>query len=455
MRKLHSIIKIPKFDGFHSTSTDQQSSTDYEEVVSIKWQQKIFSKTERAYYAQKENCKTDLDKRYHQMIKEESNDESVEGGLIFTYTNDDKYQPSDNFGPRDFPQTNLRKQIENKSIEKEETSSKLFADPNQQISHSRYSTGEDFVNLFIMADLEPITLLVTISYRKSDGVFIIFPDFNSISNEYRLEIDQNSKQLFGYCVENLSLTSHDASNQLEQQEKLKKIQEEISEHMRRLNLNKDPDFVFPKFCRILLLIEIIDGTDFDYDNLHVRYHIKLPKFVKVIEGNIEGSTHSSFKNDTKWNFGFCHSLVLDIDDEFFLSSSKVDTLAINFEVISIDSTWKRERREGLATLKLPLEGRSEKQEFELLCFRDLQGNSFLHDFLERFFLGGIHKTSILDQEHNEIVNFYGNKTVSSGKLKVKIQKIAQTQMSKRSFANLKSIEEIINFYHQAKARLKN
>lgn len=102
MRKLHSIIKIPKFDAFHSTSTDQQSST--EEVLNAKWQQKIFSKAERAYYAQKENCKSDLEKRYHHMIKDGGSVDSGEGGLIFTYTSDDKYQPADNFGPRDILQ---------------------------------------------------------------------------------------------------------------------------------------------------------------------------------------------------------------------------------------------------------------------------------------------------------------------------------------------------------------
>lgn len=329
----------------------------------------------------------------------------------------------------------------------------MFVDQSEQNFPFRYSTGDEFVNFFVMADLEPITLLVTIQYRKSDGVVIVFPDFNSLDNEYQLEIDQNSKQLFGYCIENLSLTSNDNTNQQARKEKLNRIQEETSELMRKLNIYKDPDFVFPKYCRIVLLVEIIEGWDFEYDNLHVRYQVKLPKFVKVVEGDLNGSTHSSLKNKTLWNFGFCFSLVFDIDDEFFLSSSRVDTLSINLEVISIDPMWERERREGLASLKLPLEGRNQK-DFELSCFRDLQGNSWFRDFLERFFLGGMHQTSILDQEHDGIANFYANKTISTGTLRIRVQKITQSQKSKRSFAQLKSIDEIINSYHEAKARLK-
>lgn len=451
MRKLHSIIKIPKFDAFNSTNADQQSSTDFEEVVTVKWQQKIFNKTERAYYVQKENCKNDLEKRYHQMIKD---DETGESGLIFTYISDDKYQPADNFGETDIPASNLRKQVENKEIVKEEKSKKIFVDSTIQSVRSRYSTGEEFEKFFIIADLEPATLLVSIYYRKSDGVFIIYPDFNSTDNEYNLEIDQNSKQLFGYCVENLSVTSEDSTNDLAHQEKLNKIQEETSELMRKMNIQKNPDFELPKFCRIVLLMEIIEGWAFEYDNLHVRYEIKLPRFVKVVEGNLIGSTHSSFKNKAHWNFGLCESFVLDIDDEFCFSSKGVPSVIIKFEVISIDPLWERERREGVATLKLPLEGCNSRQNFEVSCLRDLQGNSFFKDFLERFFLGGIHKTRILDKEPDKICNFYANKTVSSGTLKVKIQKITQSLKSKRSFAHLKTIEEIINSYHEAKNRLK-
>ncbi len=77
----------------------------------------------------------------------------------------------------------------------------------------------------------------------------------------------------------------------------------------------------PKFYRILLLLEIVKGKGFEYDNIHVQYELKLPKYVKVLEGKDElvGSTHSSLKYDGSWNFGHCHCLTLDIENELDVS----------------------------------------------------------------------------------------------------------------------------------------
>lgn len=419
----------------------------------MKWQQKLFSKTERAYYIQKENCKTELEKKYHQMVKESSDVGSVENGLIFTYTNVDKYQPADNFGPRDVKATILRKNIEAAPASDGDKSSQIFVDASQTVVPSRYATEDEFIKMFVMADLDPTTLLITISYRQSDGLLIIYPDFNDLGNAYHLEIDQNSKQLFVYFIENLSETFSESANQLAQKESLDKIQEETSELMKKLNISKDSNFVYPKFCRIVLLLEIIDGRDFEYDNIHVQFVIKLPTFVKLVEGNLCGTTHSSLRNEDHWNFGYCHCLVLDIDDEFMMSSTQVDSIDINLEVISVDPIWERERREGIASLKLPLNEKRREDLVEISCFRDLQSGGWFRDFLERFFLGGIRKTQILDHNQNGVVNFYGNRTVSTGVLRMRIQKITQTQPSKRSLLNMKSVDEIISSYHKAKARL--
>lgn len=457
LRKLHSIIKIPKFEAFQSHNAEQQTSADFfEEIVLLKWQQKVFSKTERIYYAQKEHCKTDLEKQYHQMTKESSDESANESGLIFTYTNDDKFAPLDNFGSRDLKITNLRRNVDANETIKDEGNSHLFISNEESFVKTRYAltNGDDFMKMFIMADLEPTTLLVSIFYRASDGVFIIYPDFNTSDNEYLLEIDQNSKQSFGYNVENISLGFNEATKEQAEKEKLAKIQEETCELMKKLNISKDPQFVYPKFCRVVLLLEIIDGRNFEYENLHVQFDMKLPKFVKVVEGGLNGATHSSVGGQVV-NFGFCHCLVLDIDDEFSLSATKVDTITINFEVISIDQTWKRERREGIAQIKLPLLGKTNSEIFDLPCYRDLQGGSWIIDFFERFFLGGVHKTDILDQMHDDSINFYGNKTISTGNIRLKVQKMTQTKVSKRSYDKMKTVDEIIRSYHKAKDRLQS
>jgi hypothetical protein len=360
----------------------------------------------------------------------------------------------DYFGPREVNVTMLRKNVDGNSGNDGENQPGMFVDPNQQLVSSRYSTGEVFTKMFIMADLEPMTLLVTIFYRKSDGLFIIYPDFNDSSNEYHLEIDQNSKQTFVYVVENVSKSFSDANNRLVEKEKLDKIQEETCALMNKLNVTKDHEFSYPKFCRIVLMVEIIDARDFEYDNIHVQFNVKLPKFVKLVEGNLKASTHSSIANGNVWNFGYCHCLVLDIDDEFLLSKSQLDAIVIDFEVISIESLWDRERREGIATMKIPLEARNSDEITEVSCFRDLQGGSWISDFLERFFLGGIHKTQEIEQKSGNIVNFYGNQTVSTGSLRVKIQKVQQMKPSRRNNLRLKSIDEIISSYHKAKSKLE-
>jgi Ciliary basal body-associated, B9 protein len=386
------------------------------------------------------------------MIKDEEGNK--ENRIIFSYINDDNYQPLDHFGPREVNVTSLRKNVDANAPIDGEKSSKMFIDPNQQLFPTRYTIGDDFIKMFIMADLEPTTLLMSIHYRQSDGLFMIYPDFNDINNEYHIEIDQNSKQSFVYVVENLSKTFNDSTSRLVEKEKLDKIQEETCELMKKLNVSKEHDFTYPKFCRIVFMMEIIDARGFEFDNIHVHFHIKLPKFVKLVDGNLKGSTHSSLANGNLWNFGFCHSLVIDIDDEFLISKSQLDFIMIDFEVISIDTVWERERREGIASLKLPLEGKSSGKIFEISCYRDLQGGSWLSDFFERFFLGGIYKTQETEHKNGNSVNFYGNQTVSTGSLRVKIQKIQQTKPSKRNNLKMKSVDEIISKYHKAKAKLE-
>lgn len=453
LKKLFSIIQIPKFETFQNLSSQpDQQSIDFEEVLELKWQQKIFSKTEYNYYGQKENCNSDLEKKYHQLVK--ALPEGHECGLLFTYTNDDKYLPPDNFGVQDIKFTKLRKNVEDKS-KGSENNYGLFVDPTQKYIATRYRNGNNFENFVIMADLEPATLLFTIKYRKSDNSFLIYPDFNEPSNAYYLEIDEDRKQIYSFYVENLSSKSNEATQKIKQKKQLDEIHDETKELLKKINFSaRDQNFIFPKFSRTVLMLEIIRGKDFEYDNIHVQFNIRLPKFAKIIEGVQDASTHSVYRAEDYWNFGYCHAIIFDIDDEFFMSATKLDLIAIEFDVISIDPLWGRERNEGAACLKFPIEPAKSLQEFELKCFRDLQGGSWITDCLERFFLGGIRSSRFNKQNQNGVNNFYGNQTVSTGSLKVKVQQIRQIKMSQRQNMKMKTIEEIINCYHKAKAKLE-
>lgn len=455
LKKLYSVIKIPKFDAIQNltqTGGDQQS-VDFEQVLELKWQEKIFSKTELSYYGQSENCKTEVEKKFHQKVK--ALPEGLEAGLLFTYTDDDKFLPPDNFGSHDLKVTKLRKSVEVKSEEEvaSETTG-LFLDTANNSNSTRYKCGNDFQNFYIMADLEPSTLLFTIKYRKADNLFTIFPDFNEPVNAYFLEIDQDSKQTYSYFIENLSATSNEATEKFKKKQRLDNLQTETHELVKKMNLNaRDQNFYCPKFCRLVFMLEVISGSDFEFDNIHVRFYIKFPQFVKVVEGLLEAATQSSFRNENSWNFGYCHALIVDIDDEFSMSSTQLDLIEINFEVISVDSLWGRERNEGIASVKIPVNSTNNIQEFSLKCFRELQGGNWIVDSLERFFLGGIRGTQFHDHNQNGVTNFYGNQTVSTGTLNIKIQQIRQVKMSQRHNLKMQTIEEIINCYHKAKARL--
>ncbi|CAO1421031.1 unnamed protein product [Diamesa tonsa] len=461
LKKLYSIIKIPKFDIISNAGTnEQQTSNDFEEIVNLNWQQKLFNKFELNYYGLKENCKTELEKKYHQLIKKKTSDEDEEpqeSRLIFTYTSDDKYIPDEHLGII----TKLKQSVESEEKMKEEVevkkkSGSLFIDEKLESVSSRYMTGDDYENMYILADLEPTTLLFIIQYRKFDGLFLVYPDFNEIEKPYYLEIDQNSKQMYYYSCENMSKIQDDNRQERLEQQKLQDIQEETCELMKKLSIfnnNRDSDFQNPKYCRILLLLEIVNAKDFEYDNLHVQFKIRIPKYVKVLDGELEGSTHSSMKQNDQWNFGYCHSVTLDIEDEFMISQSESNSISLNFEVISIEKLWERERREGITSVKLSLDKPQLCHNMELQCYRDLQSGSWWKDSLERFFLGGIHKTRLQEEHQEGFTNFYGNQTISTGQLNIKIQLVKQFCPSLRNNLQTPSIDEVIQSYRRAKARL--
>lgn len=450
LKKLYSIIHIPKFEKIQSSNSNDQQSTDYAEEIELDWQQKVFSKTEIKYYEQKENCKSELEKRYHSLIKENQN--VNEKQLMFTYINDDCYLSKEYLELQRY-RKNVTTGMKNDTTDNTtgiEKSSSLFS--NSRLKSGIEDEQDDFLKMHVMADLDPVVLLFTIQYRKSDGLFIVYPDFNDIENCYYLEIDQNSKQMYTYFMENISKVSNKTTKKLKQKQKLDELVNETSDIMKKMmDFTKNHEAISLPKNRILLLLEIITAEMFEYDNIHVQYEIKLPNNMKLVEGFLEGSTHSSFRNGKIWHFGYCTSLVLDIEDEVSLLPMECEKLVIKFNIVSIDSLWNRERHEGNASLTVPLDCLSTNINFNLECFRYLHNGSLFGDLLERFFLGGIKS---INYNPTKVNNLYGNATVSTGKLKIKIQQIKQTQNSNFINTRLQSVDKIIESYHKAKARLE-
>lgn len=397
------------------------------ESIELAWQDKIFSQTEMKYYAQKDNCETELEKRYHDMIKEK-NEESFKNSqqLIYTYVHDDGYVP-----------------IEFRQIEKKSEISK--------INHVK----DGFIEMHIMADLEVKILLFTIKYRQSDGLFLVYPDFNEAQNSYYIEIDQNSKQIYTYFLENISGINKKTIKQHKKEESLRNVNKETCDVMNKFKFfSRDVSQIHMPLCRIILLIEIISAKNFDSDSLHVEYKVKLPKFLKVSEGSLEGSTHSSFKNNNQWHFGYGFCISLGIEDEFTISSIDLEKITIIFNVVTIDSLWKRERHEGVAILNLPIKSLKKNFHYDLRCLRYVKNGKGLLDMLERFFLGGIRALNDSNHDIRDVsLNLYGNTTLSAGSLDVKIQVIRENKSSYSINTRLRSIDDIIDSYRKAKEKL--
>lgn len=87
---IFSLIKIPPFNSLDD-ETNNLANNDDQEVVELIWQEKRLSFKEIQAYQFKENCKTDLEKKYNQTIKTKHLSGGVKvPGKIFTYTMEDK-----------------------------------------------------------------------------------------------------------------------------------------------------------------------------------------------------------------------------------------------------------------------------------------------------------------------------------------------------------------------------
>lgn len=75
-----------------------------------------------------------------------------------------------------------------------------------EIQRARFKNLGQFECMHIMADLKDEILLFTIKYRSSDGLLLIYPDLNNIDvNPYLKEIIVDSRNLYQFAMENLSM----------------------------------------------------------------------------------------------------------------------------------------------------------------------------------------------------------------------------------------------------------
>lgn len=86
---------------------------------------------------------------------------------------------------------------------------------DDEIQRARFKNLGQFECMHIMADLKDEILLFTIKYRSSDGLLLIYPDLNNIDvNPYLKEIIGDSRNLYQFSMENLSMDSQNEMIQL-------------------------------------------------------------------------------------------------------------------------------------------------------------------------------------------------------------------------------------------------
>ncbi|XP_019525652.2 tectonic-like complex member Mks1 [Aedes albopictus] len=432
LKKIYSLIEIPQFDQSNEANLFDEPSGNAEEQLEIIWQGKVFSQYEIEYYGVRENCSTDLQKSYHNTIKSSGLADRENRGKIFTYTTADNYAPDD------------------------ELSMAI------QISRTRVEQEDDFESMFIMADLASEVVLFTIRWNSKENMLLVYPDFNSMAvNPYYKEIQGDSRQMYHFGIQNLSSAlKRSVSRETVQ------IQDALMAKLTRLTLREElskDNFSYPENHQLqfLVLLEVISGENFSYDNTHVRFTFDLPVETKIINGFIDGCTHSSWETDGRWQYSHCHELMLKTPENFDIG----DSIKVYFEVISIDA-WKRERLLGNAFLCIPL--KSQVLETSLKCVK-VENNKSFYDKLEAFLVGGRRKVNLKEffgQNDSTVLNRYGSRTEMAGTLDIKCQIIQQhrpqivqltgmgTKKHSKFRANVVTIEELLNSYQRARERLE-
>ncbi|XP_053676565.1 tectonic-like complex member Mks1 [Anopheles nili] len=418
IRKIHSLIDVPVLEGLNKKPNhDQENGSN--EIRIIHWQEKIFSSYEKDYYRFKENCKSEHQKQYYQWLKSDSQNTNI----LFTYIDGDNYYPDD----------------------KDNKNQLTSSPPNSK-----------FQSMYLMADLGHEVLLFSIYWSPEEQILMVYPDFNEINtNPFYHEMRESNLHMYHYALEKCSPTMSSA---------VKLPDAMVLQRFTTLlpAQNRKELFIMPKQLHrnLLVLLEIVEATDFKYDNVHVRYQFELPGGVKMMKNvALSGSTHSSSRQHNHWHFGHCHELFLVLPDS---KEERQQNLQLYFEAISVDS-WYRERYIGHCYLSIPL--RSDRNE-TTLSFVQLNNSDVLYDRMEAFLVGNRRKvnlTSFYGQQHGKtLLNRYGNSTNTSGKLQIRYQMVHQHQpmilneglySAARKAKNI-SLKELITSFNSARERLE-
>ncbi|KAJ8917237.1 hypothetical protein NQ315_002254 [Exocentrus adspersus] len=413
----------------------------------IGWQQKHFSKSESDFYSDPLNCVSDLEKSFHEQLKEQG-----EGtGEVYTYVQGEGYSDEE-FASK---MTRLQYLVENTDEAKDLL--QVEDDDFDFTKHLQSSIRNNIIpthveKMYIIADLgESIEdiwikderLLHTLKYEANTQVLSVYPDFTTVEPYFIKLTHSDGIKYFLYFLENYSEASDEYNRQ--EREVLQKVTEYARDVKKRVIGNKFP--LPPKNkLYVYLFLEILSARNFEYPDVYVRYYIDLPDgWCCERPETLQGRTRTchAVNDENLLHFGHCSETVLQYNLQNLSETGVPKTPYIYFEVFS-QGSWGRYRTEGLAYRNLPV-SQPGRHSYNLSCFRFTQGKSAAIDKM------------VVD-------------TVGTGELKVRMNVVHQSQAFLKEFSEgertdrfiyeklnssslIKSVDEVLHAFRRARRNM--
>ncbi|CAB4068752.1 MKS1 [Lepeophtheirus salmonis] len=285
---------------------------------------------------------------------------------------------------------------------------------------------------------------------SSNSILEVIPDFTFNKKPYKIEID--GKVCYEYWIEHSSPT-------IKYEDQLKEtlmMNQVLNHHASFIASEVGKEFESPKvedndrIFRLCVNGEIVSAKDYDYDNLFVHYFIDVPSGWKEYSKNSGHGMTTTCKTNSKGEAHFCTMFNTD----FSFDINRLDYYnfctwpTIFVEVISIDS-WTRLRTEGYGYLTIPYYPGTYNLKID--TWRPLMSNPQMARIgeMRRYFIGGT-------PELDDLTSSYGN---ASGHSWLK-KKSGGVEGNRRLFLDriasaslFHSVTSVINEFGKAKERI--
>lgn len=423
------------------------------------WQQKMFSQREMELYGDLTNCFGPLEQKYHAEIIKLREKGGRPNRRLFSYVDCDSYvnvdeesrtlttSPTEVHSYLTKNMTTVRRRNIGTRVDRRNRPGGFITRTDPVVVHETETskTTAHVVNIpyktmHVMADLAPEGkaqidqndeyVLFSIKIDANGQIFVK-PDFNGEKPPYRVETQNELREVYEYTVEHCSVQM--TSDQREQE--FKSFNELYNRHALYLASQVGSGFETmpePGVLRMNIFGEIVSAKGFDYDGLYVHFFLDLPeKWRPTDDPVLSGVTQTCMTKlegedyMAHFSFPFDFSLIYQEDDD---CDDFICWPTLFVEVLSLDS-WERFRTEGYAYITIP--NKAGSYCMEVNTWRPI-GNGTGPE-MRRFFIGGSpeledptypQKPAMAD---DKVLSKYFFRTAASGSVNVKFHIMQQCQ----------------------------